>query len=204
MHNDNDNQEQLDNALPDTIQPTLDSGSLPIMASPQPNELEDDEYCTLIQSLNGEHRYAYEIILRWCRDMLKSLTTDKPEKVDPVCLFLTGGAGTGKSHLIKAIYHTAIKSFKHVDDINCLSVILAAPTGVAAVNIGASTINTALAIPKHVYGERLPPVSDQRKTALRLKFAQLKFLIIDEVSMVLNIRLKHIHEKLTEILGTQI
>lgn len=38
----------------------------------------------------------------------------KPVEVQPIHLFVIGGAGAGKSHLINTIYHTATKSFRHV------------------------------------------------------------------------------------------
>ena len=33
--------------------------------------------------------------------------------VEPLNLFITSGAGTGNSHTIKAIFHTAVKTFRH-------------------------------------------------------------------------------------------
>ena len=44
---------------------------------------------------------------------MKNLNCLKPEKLDPINLFVTGGAEAGKSHLIKAIYHTAVKTFRY-------------------------------------------------------------------------------------------
>ena len=76
-----------------------------------------------------------------------------------------------------------------------------APTGVAAINIDGTTINTALAIPVQT-GDNVPAISDQKKTQMRLSLSELKLIIIDEISMVGNITLLHIHQRLKEIFGS--
>ena len=76
-----------------------------------------------------------------------------------------------------------------------------APTGVAAINIDGTTINTGLAIPKET-GDNVPAMSDQKKTQLRLSLSDLKLIIIDEISMVGNTTLLHIHQRLKDIFGT--
>ena len=106
-----------------------------------------------------------------------------------------GGGGSGKSHLIRTIYHTAVNTFKCTAMNPSLpTVLLMAPTGVAAINISGTTVNTALSIPINV-GLNLTPLSDQ-KTLLRLSLNELKLLIIDEISMVSNNKLLHIHQRL--------
>lgn len=126
----------------------------------------------------------------------------KPEEVKPIYLFITGGAGAGKSHLIKTIYHTAAKTFRHAcKNPELPTVLLMAPTGVSAININGTTINTALAIPQQT-SDNLPAMSDQKKTQLRLSFSELKLIIIDEISMVGNITLLHIHQRLQQVFGT--
>ena len=62
------------------------------------------------------------------------------------------------------------------------TVLLLAPTGVAAINIDGTTTNTALAIPKNT-GDTLP-------------------VIIDEISMVSNTALLHVHQRLKDIFVT--
>lgn len=76
-----------------------------------------------------------------------------------------------------------------------------APTGVAAININGTTIHTALAIPKEA-GDNLPPISDQKRTKIRMALSNLKLIIIDEISMVSNTTLQHIHQRLKEIFVT--
>ena len=103
--------------------------------------------------------------------------------------------------MIKTIYHTAVKTFRHPPFNPELStVLLLAPTGVAAINIDGTTINTGIAIPKET-GDYLPAMSDQRKTQYRLALKDLKLIIVDEISMVGNTTLLHIHQRLKEIFG---
>lgn len=105
----------------------------------------------------------------------------KQTDIQPVYLFLSGGGGVGKSHLINSIYHTATKTFRRgISNPENPTVLLMAPTGVAAININGTTIHTALAIPKES-GDNLPPLSDQKRTQIRIALSDLKLVIIDEI-----------------------
>lgn len=83
-------------------------------------------------------------------------------------LFITGRAGTGKSTLLR-----------------CLREIIAdrgvvlAPTGLAAVNVGGQTIHSFFGFPP-----RLIRPDDIRRSRNGRVMRQLKFLVVDEVSMV--------------------
>ena len=57
-------------------------------------------------------------------------------------VFLSGGAGTGKSYLIRSF-------LKAVTNKKRKKVLLCAPTGVAAVNIGGVTLHSAFHIPTY-------------------------------------------------------
>ena len=168
----------------------------------QPSAIRDEELRDAVRSLNVKQRIAYDVVLSWCRNSIKSVNCLTKEIIEPIHIFVTGGGGGGKSHLIKTIYHTAVNTFKHsAVNPSLPTVLLMAQTGVAAVNISGTAVNTALAIPKHT-GINLPPLPDQKKTLLRLSLSELKLLIIDEISMVSNNRLLHIHQRLKEIFGT--
>ena len=80
---------------------------------------------------------------------------------------------------------------------------MAPVTGAAAINIDGITINTAfkLATPKET-GNNLPAMSDQKRTQMRMLQADLKLIIIDDISMVATTALLHIHQRLKEIFGT--
>ena len=194
--------EQLPSHLASTSDQTEQHSTLGITTHNQPTQISDDELRQCVRSLNKRQRYAYDIVLTWCRNKLKNMNSLKPEELEPIYLFITGGAGAGKSHLIKTIYHTVTKTLSHAPmNPELPTVLLMAPTGVAAINIDGTTINTALAIPVQT-GDNVPSMSDQKKTQMRLSLSELKLIIIDEISMVGNITLLHIHQRLKEIFGS--
>ena len=66
----------------------------------------------------------------------------------PFHIFLSGGGGCGKSHLIKTIYNSVNKVFLHQsENPEKPRVLVLAPTGVAAININGTTIHSGLNIP---------------------------------------------------------
>ena len=145
----------------------------------QPSQISDDDLQKTVRSLNNKQCHVYDVVFSWCRNKMAYLNTLKPSKVDPVNVFVTGGAG--KSHLIKAIYHTVTKTFRHAPmNPELPSVLLMAPTGVAAINVNGTTVNTALAIPREC-GNNVPAMSDQKRTQIKLILAELKLIIIDEI-----------------------
>jgi hypothetical protein len=83
-------------------------------------------------------------------------------------LFVTGRAGTGKSTLLKCLR-----------DLMEDKMVVVAPTGLAAVNVGGQTIHSFFGLPP-----RLIRKDDIRKSRNARIMRSLKFLVIDEVSMV--------------------
>ena len=70
----------VDDVLPSTSQSSFTSLCLSVATDTSPNELRDDEYSNLVRSLNIRQSEAYELVLKWCRDEVKSLTSERPKK----------------------------------------------------------------------------------------------------------------------------
>lgn len=115
------------------------------------------------------------------KDELFSLA-EKYVETTGVSLFLTGKAGTGKTTFLRYITQSTSKRF-----------VVLAPTGVAAINAGGSTIHSFFQLPLCPY---LPDVKElvteyqmpDKFRSLRRERARiirtLDLLIIDEISMV--------------------
>ena len=84
-------------------------------------------------------------------------------------IYLTGAAGTGKTTLIE-----------RVKDECLLKKMVVAPTGVAALNIGGSTINSAFRIGLDTF----PVIQESKDPRFKKLLKNLELLIIDEISMV--------------------
>ena len=83
-----------------------------------------------------------------------------------------------------------------------ITILLAAPTGLAAFNINGTTIHGALGITTNENkSAEMKPLSDEMKNKYAVRLENLKFMIIDEVSMVGNKMLYKIDQRLKEIKG---
>ena len=163
------------------------------------NILPDNELSTMICSLNKMQRAVFDEVFTWTRNKVMCRQADQ---LHPKRLFITGGAGTGKFHLVRTINQMWTKVFNfNTNFIEKPKVLLIAPTGIAAININGTTINSALGIPPHSRNIQLAKLSDKLKSQLRNRYSELKAVIIDEISMVANVRLHQIHQRLCEIFG---
>ncbi|XP_006824386.2 uncharacterized protein LOC100379079 [Saccoglossus kowalevskii] len=147
----------------------------------------------LLRSLNDKQQDIFYTVRQWCLNK----TTD--HSVQAFYMFLCGGAGTGKSHLIKALYYEASRILSRVlPNPDNISVLLTAPTGVAAFNIDATTIHSTFSI---AIDAKLPyqPLGEEKINTLRTKLGSLQILIIDEISMVDKKLLAYIHGRLRQI-----
>ena len=160
------------------------------------NILSRGDGLALVRSLNETQLSVFYQIRRWCLDRISG------KNPEPLHVFVTGGAGTGKSHLIKAIQYESMRLLSpagsHPDSI---CVLLTAPTGIAAYNLQATTIHTTFSIGIDV---RLPytPLGEEKLNSLRAKYRDIQLLIIDKISMVDHNLLSYIHGRLRQIKQT--
>ena len=122
--------------------------------------------------------------------------------IKPLHVFLTGHASCGKSFLMKVVYQAVTKTLSYKNPtLDTPKVLILGPTGVAAINADGTTIHLAIQIPVGNFGNKLPQLSEKMKSSLSNKLCEVKLIIIDEISMVSNLLLYHIHLRLVEIFG---
>ncbi|XP_065356189.1 uncharacterized protein LOC135950582 [Calliphora vicina] len=154
-----------------------------------------------VRTLNVKQREYLHHLLRNVVDNIK------------FCEFISGGAGVGKSRLIKTIYQSVTQRFNSVPGSNpdLVKVLLSAPTGKAAFGIGGATLHSLFSLPVNQYSGEIRPLSNDVVNSLYARFMDLKVLIIDEISMVgarmlnyLDARLKQIFKSTTAFGGISI
>ncbi|KAK3107011.1 hypothetical protein FSP39_004940 [Pinctada imbricata] len=98
------------------------------------DRVSDDEYLKLVRRLNIKQREFFTHVLHWINT-----------KDQPLYAFLSGGAGVGKSVLIKAIYQALHRQLHSIEgeDPDDIRILLCAFTGKAAYNINGVTIASA-------------------------------------------------------------
>ena len=160
------------------------------------NELPDDEYRHIVQTLNKEQKEFFYHVLH----LIKT-------SEEPFYCFLSGGAGVGKSHVTKALYQAALKYYNTRPGINFneTKVLMLAPTGKAAYNIKGNTIHSALAIPACQSLKNYKSLDSSRLNTLRSQIGRLKLIFIDEISMVGNTMFTvQIYNRLKDIKGSSL
>ena len=103
---------------------------------------------------------------------------------------------TGKSHVISVV-HEHFERAQIGDGCACM---LMAPTGVAAFNIGGLTIHKAPV--EHGKRTAYRKLASERLHGMRRLWKSVTTIIIDEISMVSYQTLNFVHQRLTEIKGT--
>ncbi|XP_062577044.1 uncharacterized protein LOC134238944 [Saccostrea cucullata] len=155
----------------------------------------DDQFKTSLESLGQDQQEVLQLL----HEHYSNQIANSGIVTNPLHLFITGGAGTGKSYLIKLIR----EYLNRLSNKNVPVVMLLAYTGLAAANISGSTIHSALSIPvdKNLV-TNYSCLSSTKLQQLRDTYKHIHTIIIDEVSMVSSHLFTVIHKRLTEIKDT--
>jgi hypothetical protein len=157
------------------------------------NQMNDTDFRNLVRSLNKEQRQFFNHVLHSVK------VSD-----DQLSLFLSGGAGVGKSWVTNALYEAVTKYLNHVvgENPDEAKVIKLAPTGKAAYNIRGNTVHSGLQLPVNK-GFHYIPLDNDRLNTIRSKLRKLKVVLIDEISMVGSGMFNFVNLRLQQIMGSK-
>ena len=140
-----------------------------------------DELLQDARNLDKFQKKALHVAIKFAQDVMISKKGTIPYPKAPF-LMVHGGAGTGKSTLIKVMSQYVHKILmRDGDDLDCPYVLLSAFTGTAAANIDGQTLHTLF---NFNYGAGFMSLTDKMRDEKRNLFKNLKLLIIDEISLV--------------------
>ena len=154
-----------------------------------------------VAMLNADQRRIFDKVKDHLLHQQKHETDECSCDLSPLRMFVSGVGGTGKSFLIetiKALVHDLWPS----DDLTCA---IAAPTGLAAFNVGGITIHRLFQLPVEHDGKTaeywaLPKCSQK---VMKTTLCSVKIIIVDEVSMVSSLNFAYMHLRLEELFGSQ-
>lgn len=135
----------------------------------------EKEYLSLVQKLNiRQHEFFTHIV--------HHVKTSN----EPLSVFLTGGAGVGKSVVLNTLYQALDRHFsgKHGQNPDSCNVLITANTGMAAYSVKGVTIHSALKIDPNRKLQDYKKLSNDALTSLRRQYENLSVMMIDEISLV--------------------
>ena len=146
-----------------------------------------------------------ESAIKYSRGLVKHLKS-KNSLPDPPKMMVHGGAGAGKSTVINVMkqwVHRILQASG--DNPECPYILVTAPTGTAAANVRGQTLHTAFGFS---FGNEHYSLSDKKRDEKRTLLKNLRFVIIDEISMVksdllyqLDMRLREVTQKPDKLFG---
>ena len=163
--------------------------------------MSNDHYYEMCKNLNKEQRMMFQFICTHAQETLYSerFGTDPPK---PFFLFLSGDAGTGKSHLINVVSEYLRRNLKFPGQAgNQPSILLTASTGPAASRISGQTVHSALHLSSRGFGKERRKLNGKTLGDKNEAYNFLKVMITDEVSMIGDRTLRDIYDTLQVVRG---
>ncbi|EGT48478.1 hypothetical protein CAEBREN_00364 [Caenorhabditis brenneri] len=176
-----------------------DEEDVPLFELQQRPNVTEEEMKEQLAKLNEQQQQLFD-------EVIKQIEAG----VTPVRKFCSGTAGVGKSFVIHCLtdYLELRKKDREreqaeKDSLERPAVLLAAPTGFAAISIRGQTLHVLLGIRVPSNGKLVYDVlPDHQRDLRRNMFEHVQLLIIDEVSMVSSVMLQFISRRLKEIMGS--
>ncbi|KAG1927220.1 ATP-dependent DNA helicase PIF1 [Pimephales promelas] len=181
-----------------TASTSVSNTAMPLVESTQQNHAQIRK---MYQSLNQTQASIFYAVRDWCK---RCVSGENPQQF---MYFLNGGAGVGKSHVIKSIHAEATKILRRLPcirehtDISKPTVLLSSFTGTAAFGISGKTLHCLLKLPRSLK----PPYQGLGNSLdeIRADLSNAHILIIDEISMVSKQLFAYVNWRLQQIKGNQ-
>ena len=159
----------------------------------------EEELIALVETLNPEQRKIYDKITNAVsHSVAHAIKECTCKSFQPLYLYVSGFGGTGKSYLIKAIMAWAYIT-SNVLKKKC-KIVLAAPTGISAAGINGMTLHSVLSLPIEHHGKmRYKPLTGPKLQQIQALMKNVHCVMVDEISMVSNLTLLHVHLRLSDI-----
>ena len=152
------------------------------------------------RNLSFEQRIVFDKVLSFAKSIVSAEKAKEVTSVlPPPLLIIHGGGGVGKSYMIQTISQWTDKVFREAgnrENPDFPTVLLLAFTGVAAKNIGGTTLHSGLSFK---FGTDMFDFSPEKLDITRKRLENVEVVIIDEFSMVSADNLYNLHKRLQEI-----
>jgi hypothetical protein len=159
-----------------------------------PKIIPNTEYERMIRSLNNNQR-------KYTLNVMNLIKNDDKQFFH----FINGGAGVGKSTLIKAVYQSILRFYNSLPGSNpeTIRAAICAPTGKAAALIDGMTLHSFLSLPVNQCEHKLVKLDSDVSNRIGVKLKDLQLLIIDEIPMVGFTMFQQVDARLQQIMKTK-
>ena len=173
-------EDTVDTVCDDNTRNKRDTLSMLYAKAAKRQDMNFQDYCRHVCTLNKDQCHIVMYNRAWCKSYINALRHG--EKQEGYRIFLSGPEGTGNSHIVHLIQRDMSHFFKNTvkpDDDQPI-VLIIAPTGSAAFQIGGSTIHSAFLL--HDNFKSKP--SWEKRSQMQLKLEHMMWSITYEISMV--------------------
>ena len=163
-----------------------------------------DEMLNGARSLSYNQRIVFDKLVSFSKSVIRGEKANDPSSVlQPPLLIVHGGGGVGKSYLIKTTAQWVNKILRDGsgrENSEMPTVLLLAYTGVAAKNIGGTTLHTGL---NFKFGSDMLELSSEKLDTTRKNLENVEIIIVDEFSMISSDNLYNLHKRLQGLFMSQ-